>query len=218
MAEPGQKSGGCRNIAIGCGIAVLVVVIIGGVAGWYIGRNIKSWSAQGIAAVLESGIREMQLPADQEQRLLAKVDYLKNEFIAGNITFEQLGEIGLRLSEGTFFQAGMIHLAETQYIQPSGLSDEEKVEGSLAMQRILRGFCVDETISDQDIEEVMIPITYEEPDGTRQLKDNLTDDELRTFIDLAEEKADAAGVPDEPYKVDLAAEFERAIDEVLAGK
>jgi len=216
MAKPGYQSGGCGKVAMGCGIAFLIVVIIGGVAGWYIAKNLKKWSAHGVAKLLEAGVKEMKLPADKEQRLLDKVDYIKNEFIAGNITVEQLAEIADRLNEGLFFQASMIRYVESHYVIPSGLTIEEKAHARLTLERVLRGVFVDETISEQDIDAITAPITIKQPDGSSKFKDPVTDNELRAFLALAKEKADVAGVPLERYEIDLATEFETAVDEVVA--
>lgn len=54
-----------------------------------------------------------------------------------------------------------------------------------------------------------------QPDGSEQLKERLTDAELKAFLEKAKEKADAANVPDEPFEVNIADELEKAIDKAL---
>ncbi len=47
------------------------------------------------------------------------------------------------------------------------------------------------------------------------LNQQLTDDELKAFLEKAKAKADAASIPDEPFEVNIADELEKAIDKVL---
>ena len=49
-----------------------------------------------------------------------------------------------------------------------------------------------------------------------QLKQNITDDDVRAMLALAEERADEKGLSIEPFEVDIAAEFKRIIDNVSA--
>ena len=67
------------------------------------------------------------------------------------------------------------------------------------------------------LQEVMAPIAITTPDGKMTPKDNPTDDEVRQFLAAAKQKADEAGIPDEPFELDIAAEFDKAVDQALAG-
>ena len=58
-------------------------------------------------------------------------------------------------------------------------------------------------------------ISTKKPDGNREFKQKLTDDELRAFIEAVTQTADEAGVPAEVPEIDFADEFDKAIDEAL---
>jgi hypothetical protein len=95
------------------------------------------------------------------------------------------------------------------------LSDDDKADARLTLQRLARG-AFEKKIAEADLQEVMQLLMQRQPDGHDQLKQALTDAELTAFLEKAEQKADDAGVPDEPFDVNIADELEQAIDRALA--
>lgn len=112
---------------------------------------------------------------------------------------------------------GMVMLAEEKYVKPSGLSDEEKADARRTLDRLARGVH-EKKISETELEQVGAPITVTKPDGSTELKETVTDEELRAFLKLARDKADEHEVPDEPFDVNIAEELEKAIDSALEQK
>ena len=118
-----------------------------------------------------------------------------------------------QIAESPLLPLGLVMAADEKYVKPSGLTNEEKDAG----RRIAtaRSRSLEKTIPENDSQEVMKLVMEPQPGGGERLKEQLTDDELKAFLEKAKEKADAASVPDEPFEVNIADELEKAIDKVL---
>jgi len=118
------------------------------------------------------------------------------------------------LGESPLFALAMVYGAEKKYVEPSGLSDQEKKDARLALQRAARGV-YEKTISQNSIQRAMDRISTAGPNGERQLKERITDDELKAFLKDLKDLADKAEVPEEPFEVDIGEEFKKAVDKAL---
>ena len=107
----------------------------------------------------------------------------------------------------------MVYVAEEQYINPSDLSDEEKADALLTLQRFARGV-FEKSIPQKALDEITAPIKVG-PVGQQELKETITTDELKALIEAARARADEAGVPNEPFEVNIADEIDKAIDAAL---
>jgi len=109
---------------------------------------------------------------------------------------------------------GLVMAADEKYVKPSGLSNDDQDAARRTLQRLARG-AFEKTIPENEVQEAMQLVMQHQPDGSQQLKERLTDDELKAFLEKAKEKADAASVPDEPFEVNIADELEKAIDKAI---
>ena len=126
----------------------------------------------------------------------------------------QLGEFFQNLVQSPLMTTLAMSMVDKKYIEPSGLSDEEKTEARVTVQRFMRG-AIDQKISEADVEKAMAPVSDRKPDGNMELKEKVTDDELKSFLATAKEQADAAGIPEEVEAVDPSDEFKRIVDQTL---
>lgn len=212
-----QKSGNVwGKVAIGCGIALVITMCLAAAGGYWLWTKAKSFGAEVASEVIVMMVEESDLTDDQKVRIVARVEQLKDDFIAGDVTFEQITEIGERIADSPAFYIASVMFVEQVYIGPSGLSDEEKEAATRTMQRFARGL-YEKSYPIEVLEDVLDPIQQTDSNGNKQFKENPTDDDLRKLLELAKEKADDAQVPDEPFEVDVAGEIEDAIDEVLQG-
>jgi hypothetical protein len=78
----------------------------------------------------------------------------------------------------------------------------------------MRG-AIDEKISQADVKKAMAPVSTEKPDGNLELKESVTDDELKAFLATAKAEADAAEIPAQVEAVDPSDEFKRLVDQTL---
>lgn len=217
LVEP-QRSSGARACLIGClVISALGICLCGGVA-WFVYSNvgrIKTLVADTAHEAIVSGIRESNLDEQEKEAVIVQVDHLVERYKSGDITMEQLGRVMEELAQSPLMGALVMVSIDAQYIQPSGLSADEKEQAQRTMQRVLRGF-LEEKIRQEELEEDMDYVMDRRADGSRTMKDSVSDDDLRAFLSQLKERADAAEIPDEPFEVDISEQFRQAVDRALA--
>jgi len=199
----------------GCLIALAVLVAVLVAAGVVVAFNFKSWMASGTAAVAKAVIDESELPETEKPEIKAIIDQLRDEVKAGTVTLEQVSEIFEGLPDSPVLAAGAALQFVGMYVEPSGLTDEEKADGVVTFDRL--AFALSEgTIAWDDLEEILKPIAYKQDDSLEfQDPKAVSDDELRQVIAQAREAADGAGVPAEVEKIDLSDTFAAYIEEKL---
>ena len=211
---PAKSGGGCKKLAIGCGIVALILVIILIIGGWFVAKNFRSWTASGFATVVNKAVEQSTLPDEQKQTIKDRVDYVKDEFVAGNITIEEMGRAIENLKIENLIGAGMTQYVGSGLIESSQLSDEQKAEGKQALNRVAQGL-LDGQISLNDAQQTLTPIMQNPGSNDWQLKTNPTQDELKQVMDNATDLADQAGVPEDVGEVDFAAKVNEAFDQAL---
>lgn len=197
----------------GCLIAAGIVIVLIATAGIIIGLNWKKWTVSMMQAGIKTQIAATSLPQDQKDRIIAKVEAVSNDWRDGKIDTQQLGRVIDTLGQGPFVPLALVYAADAKYVKVSKLSEDEKAAAKLALDRFARGV-IEKTIPSDETKRLM---TYVEVSGTtnHQLKNVLTEEELRKFIAAAKAKADEAKVPEEPYTANLADELDKAINQAL---
>ena len=205
---------GCRNFAVGCGCALGCLLLVVAAIGVWVAMNWKIWVADGTKKVAADAVAKSKLSPDDKDRVLKRINQLADDFKGGTVSTEQLYQVMEQIAKSPLLPLGLLMAADETYLKPSGLSGDDKEAGRRTLQRFARG-AFEKSIPDKDLEEVMKLLMERQPDGSDKLKERLTDAELEAFLDKAQEKADAANVPDEPFEVSIADELEKAIDKVL---
>lgn len=205
---------GCRNFAFGCGCAAACLLVIAAGIGIWVAMNWKDWAADFGKQVAADAVSKSSLPAEDKARVLQRINQLADDFKAGKVSTQQLGKVMEQIAQSPLLPLGLVMAADEKYVKPSGLSNEEKDAARRTLQRLARG-AFEKSIPENDTQEVMKLVTDHESNGNERLKERLSDDELKAFLEKAKEKADAASVPDEPFDVNIADEIEKAIDKVL---
>lgn len=203
--EEVQKSsgGGCLKVGlIGCGVLFLVALGIG----IYVIVNIESIGVSAGHWVAVKGVESSELSDQDKKEIVAELDSLKAKYDAEEIDAEDLVKLFEELAQSPIMALGMVFYAQEQYIKPSGLSEAEKSEGVLTVNRFARGF-VEKSISQQDMQATTASM-FEE---NEQFKQSLEDEEIRTLLKDMKAAADAADVPMEEYTMDVAEEFRKAV-------
>lgn len=213
---PRKGLSGCAIAGIGCGVIVLLALLGIAIGVWWLSNNWRGLVATTFGSALKQSVQESGLPDDQKQRIVARVDTLIADYKAGRITEEQIGTAFNRLTEGPLLYIGALLMLEQNYVQLSqDLSNEEKEAARLTLQRVARGIH-EGSLSRDVVGEVTAPITQTNAEGEPELQETATTDQVRQMLTIAEEKADAAGVPEEPWQINWADEFDRVVDGALA--
>ncbi len=214
--EPPDDNKGCMWAAIGCGTVVLMLAIAVLVLAFYLRANGKRWASDFAINGAHQAINELKLPDEQKQRLNTRIDRLGDEFKDGNVTTDQLFSIvdGM-IEDKQFAAAGLMYLIEHVLVNGAPIDDETRQAARLQLQRVVRGVVEDdielESLSDLADQFLESP----GPDGEREVKNSLTKEDVQEIIRKAGQLADDAGVPNEPYQIDVADRFDRIVAQVL---
>ena len=218
--ERSERSGSGGKIllifAIGCLGLILLAIASCAVGVFFLARNIRTFGADIASAALTSAIEESELSESDKREIKAEVERIRDEFKAGNVSGEQVGLIFQALAESPLFPMGMLYAIEQEHIADSDLDAQEKEDARLVLQRVSRGL-FERTIDAQQLNEPMRHISRTDREGSFELKQKVSAEELRAFIAECRQLADDAGIPEEEFQVDIAAEFKRAVDRALSG-
>jgi len=206
-----------RRRGCGCGSCLLAMFLLGlssiaicGVGGYLGFKSLPSWTHGAIVAA----VNDSDLDQESKRSITADMDRLLKEYNAGKVSSEQLGQALDELGESPVLVLVMVYATMKSYVEPSGLSDEEKSDAKLAFQRVARG-TFEKSIDPDDLEEAFNFISKKDFNGNRQIKSRVTDEELRSLVKECRRVADEAEVPDEPYQVDVAGEVKRIVDRAV---
>lgn len=173
-------------------------------------RKAPEWAHDAVVAAVE----DSDLEPEAKASIREDMGRLLDEYRAGNITGERAQAALEEFAESPLPVLLIAYAAMDGYIDPSGLSDEEKSAARQVLQRVARGTFEGE-IDPDDLEVAFDYISQKDFQGNRQLKNHVSDEDLRAFIAECKSVADQAGVPDEPYEVDVAGEVKRIVDRAL---
>lgn len=206
-----------HGFASGCLIAVVVVVLIIVGAGIFVAKNFKSWAAEGITAAMSMMIEESDLPEVERSEIIEILNQVKEEYLAGDITIEELGHILEAMTSCPAIAMGIVIQFEASYVAISSLSDGEKNEATLALNRFAQGL-TNGLIGWEEIEDIIAPISETDAEGKQTLKDpgSVTDGEIREALAAVKRAADNAGIAEELVEVDISESFRTTIEEALA--
>lgn len=211
-----DEPSGCARLAKGCGCAAAVMLVVLIAFGTWVAFSWRSWAVFFLQQGMQTALDAAPLEADDKRRILAVVDRLGDEFKAGTVTVEQMGRVIEEIATGPIVPLAFLIAIDTNYLQPSGLADEERAAARRLLERAARGVTT-RAIAPEEATRLVEPLFEEVPGETdsRRLRKRLTDAELRDFIARVRERVEAAGVPDERFEVDVAAEAEAAVARAL---
>jgi hypothetical protein len=209
---PSGCGGGLKILGIGC----LIILIIGIGIGIYVVTHIKEWAVRGVCKIAEMAVNETEMTDEEKDGFKQQIRRVKDAYLNNEITNDQVEQIFNNLSESPLIPVAMVKGFEKKYLKPSGLSEEEKKEGGLSLQRLARGI-YEKKISSQEADQLAKMISEPDPKKPNEtrLKETLTDEEVRKFLKAVKEKVDEADIPVEPYEIDPVEEFKKAIDDVM---
>ncbi|MHC4198637.1 MAG: hypothetical protein ACYSU0_01400 [Planctomycetota bacterium] len=217
-----QKGFGCLEAA---GVGCLVLIVLGLIAGVVVYFKWESW-VRSIAAgageiAADSMMDNLGIPADEKEAAMKPVREFAQRIRDGEVGLEQVGAIAEALAEGPALAAIMARGFEVKYLGPSDLPEEEKKAGHISISRFVQGVSTGK-IPKEKAEQIGDICTVEtvddDGDQTRKLKDSITTEELKSCLGIMKDAADAAGIEDKEFKVDLAAEIRKAIETGMAKK
>jgi len=208
--EP-SKFAGCFK---GCLIVGVVLLVAFCVIGFWISQNWQKWAADFGSQALNQVIDQSDLPDLEKEETKVQVERLAGAVREGKLSGQQLGRVIEQVFESPLMTLFAVASIEKEYIEPSGLDGQEKVAARIALRRFVRGLIANK-IDEANFEVALSKIADEGANGQWELREKVTDDQLRELIQFAQDKADAAEIPAEAKAIDVSNEMRRIIDSAL---
>lgn len=194
-------------------VGVLGLLSCGGIA-WYLAKNVKSIASDVARQAIVGTVEQSELDPAEKRAIIAEVDRVVDQYRSGKITLEDLGRILDELAKSPVMQSIVLYAVEKQYVEPSGLPNEEKQAAHRTLQRVLRGM-QEQRIKEGDLDAALDHLSTKTQAGQRQMKNQVTDEELRKFLAECQRVADQAGVPVESFEIKISEEFRKAIERAM---
>lgn len=231
------KPSGQSNALIGILIAIVSVTGIMGLACcggcYYMSRRLEKFGRDmagelGKAAAV-AAIETSHLSDEDKEECLSQVDRVTEAFKAAKIDMGDATKILMDLSQSHVFTISTLRMIEEEYLQPSGLTSEEKESGAMTVDRISRGLLEKKIRSERVhsiveqhlmiVEEIEVDDDFkdasDEVPTTKRFKDEITDEQLQNFFTELKSLADDKQIPEETFEADVGGEFKRIVDEAL---
>jgi hypothetical protein len=212
-ATPRQRSK-WASCLIGCLVVLGVMLVLMIIVAVWVARNWRGWAADFGSQAVNQAIDSSDLPPQEKGEVKVQVERVEQAFRDGRISFQQAGMILQKVFESPLMPALVVAAIDKHYIERSGLSDDEKAQGRVALNRFTRG-TIDDKIDKQGLDAVMVHVADRQPDGNWQLRQQVSDADLRAALTEAKAQADKAGIAEEPEEFDPSDEFKRIFDEAL---
>jgi hypothetical protein len=212
-AEKKQRSW-LSSCLVGCLVMTVVGIVIAGLVVYWVSQNWRGWASDLFTAGIEQAIEASELPPQEQQEVKQEVDRVIEAFRGGRLSGEQVELLAKRLMESPFLTMIVVSTVDAHYFEKSGLTNEEKVDGKVTLQRFVRGV-VDGTIDKDSMDAAMAHVADRQGDGNWRLREQVTDEQLRNFLAAAKSKADEANIAAEPEAFDPSDEIKRIVDEAL---
>jgi hypothetical protein len=212
--RPSEPRSAARTCLMGCLFIFLAMVVIAVIGGIWISRHWKDWASGLASQALKQTIEGTDLPPQERDEINVQIDRAAEAFRDGKLDAGGLERLMTNLVDSPLLTMIAASAIDKKYIAASGLNDAEKAAAQVTLQRYLRG-AMDHKFTQEQIDAAMRPVADQKGPGKWELRDRVTDDELRQFLKTANEQADAAGIPAEIDAVDPSDEFKRIVDEAL---
>ena len=198
-------------------IVLVIFLVVAVIAGIWISRHWRGWVADFGSQAIYQAIDTSNLPAPEKLKLKTQVDRVAKAFADGRITMERAAAIMDKLAHSPLMPSLVVAAVDTTYFNRSGLSNEEKVAGRLALERFAQGV-MNGKIGQDGVDAVLSHVADRHGENQWQFRQNVSDQELRAAIDEAKSRADKAEIPVALEKFNPSEEVKRIVDEALNEK
>jgi hypothetical protein len=215
-SPPVRNTNWLKGCLLGCLGVVIVLLILGTAATVFIARNWRGWFANNVSSGIKQGIDASDLPVEEKAQIKVEVDRGAELFREGRMSGEQAALLVEKVMNSPLMTAIVTTAAEKNYLDKSGLSEEEKAEARVTLPRFVRGM-IDNKISLEARDAAFQHVGERQPNNQWQFRPKISDEDLRAFLAEAKKAADEAQIPDQPEAVDPSDEVKRIIDEAMMG-
>jgi len=209
--ESPERSSGCLK---GCLIASVVVLLLVMIAGIWIARNWRDWITNVSTEAIERGMEKSGLPEQEQREVMDELNRIFRAFQEKRVSEKQLERFLSELARSPLMTSFFVSAVRTRYLDDSGLSEEERREGERNLGRFVKGV-LEGKIQQEAIDRAFATVADKQPDGDWQLREQVSDEQLKKLFSIARVEADGAEIPEEVEEVDPSDEIGRIVDEAL---
>ena len=206
-----------RGLAKGCLLTIVFCLTITAVTGIVLSLNFKNWAALGTGAILKFVIHDSGLPEVEKNNIVQLVDSLAEEYTNNRLTLQDLERISqIFTGRGPVYLLAAAYQFESDYLEPSGLSDNEKEHARLMINRLMQGL-LSGIIGAATADELAANLKTIDDDGDEVMKspEQVADDEIRDLMKRIENTVDTVGVPSGYKEMNLAIELQKSIENAI---
>lgn len=216
--QPGQQPKG----EPGLGPACMVVAILGlatlcalcGLGSWVVFSNQYPLAVKSIEKQLVPWIENSQLELEDKQSIVSQLEELVVQLNAQTIDRKQLGRLRNCLQDNPVLLWGGVQSIQKQAAK-AGLTETEIATLDRTCQRLMR-MATDRKLGRTDLEFTLQELSTTNRDGTSLVKNDLSGDQIRSFLKRADNILGRDEVSNEPYPVTPGQAFEILLRAALA--
>jgi hypothetical protein len=200
-------------------------VMLGGVlciAGvWYVASNIDKWVVGIGREAIVAAINDSELPQEEKAEVITQVDRLVAAYKEKKIDQSDLERVMTELQDAPALQALALYGIEEEFLQGVSFPPAELEQAHRTFERALRG--VYEGKINDEVFYAALP-GFDDDQEVRLAANNpaldeaAAEDDLRELLVKLKVMADNAGIPNEPFQLDIGDEVKKLVDRALEGK
>jgi hypothetical protein len=226
-----------RNWLLGLALVLLGffvlggIVVVGGVC--YVAANLESWIVGLGREAIVAMINESEIPAEEKVEVITQVDRVVTAYKERKINQADLEKALNELGDAPAMKVLALYGMEDVILTNSGLPEDEIAAARRSYERALRGV-YEGKFTEEDVYAVL-PFDADEMPDTSSVSNgekagetitlvansktqSRSDDSTREALAKLKLLVDNAGIPDEPFRLDIGDEVQKIVDRLLAGK
>ncbi len=215
MEAERPRQGTLKYWLLGCGGALFLGLLLCVGGGWFLWTRMVDFAWDKGTSAIVDGLEEAGFTASEVADFRGHLQRLRAGHEDGSVDVQELIELAEEVVEGRILPVGMVRLFEHEYLGKAELSPEDGARAAIDLQRFARGLW-EESISRNDWERVFRLRELESQNGETTWEREWEDQEsVQAILADARAEADRAGIPVEPFTVQLSEEFGRMVDGLL---
>ena len=221
--QPPRKSG--VNWLVSLLLIFVGFFVLGGVlcvvGVWYVASNIDKWVVGLGREAIVAAINDSELPQEEKTEVITQVDRLVTAYKEKRIDQSDLERVMTELQDAPALKALALYGIEDEFLKDIDLTPAELQQARRTFERALRG--VYEGKINDEVFYAALP-GYEEDEPIRLAANNPAEqptnegDDVRELLIKLKVMADNAGIPDEPFQLDIGDEVKKLVDRALEDK
>jgi hypothetical protein len=221
--QPPRKSG--VNWLLSLLLIFVGFFVLGGVlcvvGVWYLASNLDKWVVGLGREAIVAAINDSELPQAEKTEVITQVDRLVTAYKEKKIDQADLERVMTELQDAPALKALALYGIEEEFLTGTDLPPAELAQARRTFERALRG--VYEGKINDEVFYAALP-GYDDEEEIRLAANNPAQqetaevDDIRELVAKLKVMVDNAGIPDEPFQLDIGDEVKKLVDRALEGK